>query len=164
MLCFKDSALPQGAPTSPMLSNICFKKVDNTILSFCNKNNIIYTRYADDLTFSGDNFNIKNIIAIITQILKKNGYQINKQKTKVMRPGNKKIITGIIVNEKLSISRHLRRKLRAAINNINHGRQPHLNGENISLKQIQGYINYIDGISKEQACQLRKRLYANKQT
>lgn len=158
-ICTKDFSLPQGAPTSPMLANICFLTVDREIAEYCEKNSVTYTRYADDLTFSGSNLPIKKLIAIVSRILNRHGYEVQKNKTKVMHKGSRQTVTGIIVNDKISVSRHLRRNIRAAINNIKNGKQPYLNGRDISITQIKGYINYIEGISKEQAVALRKELY-----
>ena len=62
ILCTYDEALPQGAPTSPMISNILLKDFDEMIGEWCREKKIVYTRYCDDMTFSGDPFDEKEVI------------------------------------------------------------------------------------------------------
>lgn len=72
-LCTLEGSLPQGSPTSPMLSNLITKKMDNRIAGLCKKEGIRYTRYADDLTFSGD-FQEGYLINLIEEILMSEGF------------------------------------------------------------------------------------------
>lgn len=109
-LCCNNDMLPQGASTSPYISNLIFKNIDERIISFCQKNNIIYSRYADDLTFSADyDFQYKSncIIDLIFQ----GGFIINDKKTRYSLENQKKIVTGIIVTNQLRVPRKFRRKL-----------------------------------------------------
>lgn len=78
-LCTLRNSLPQGAPTSPALSNLVFINLDLLIFDYCTKNEIHYSRYADDLTFSGD-FEVGKTIKFISDLLLENGYTINKDK------------------------------------------------------------------------------------
>lgn len=111
MLCMFKDTLPQGAPTSPVISNIIMKDFDNTIGSWCMSREIAYTRYCDDMTFSGD-FEPTEVIKLVAYELRKMGLFINDKKTTVVRDGQKKIVTGIVVNEKPNVSAEYRRKLR----------------------------------------------------
>lgn len=83
-LCTLNNGLPQGSPTSPMLSNLITKRLDIRISGFCKKHDIRYTRYADDLTFSGD-FNEGFIIKFVKQLLQSEGFTINESKTRVRK-------------------------------------------------------------------------------
>lgn len=104
-------ALPQGAPTSPTLSNILMRKIDEKVGRYCSENKIRYTRYADDLVFSG-NFSIKRLLAKLHTALAPQQLRINNQKTRVMRRHSTQLVTGLVVNDRLGITRDTRRKLR----------------------------------------------------
>ena len=142
-----EGALPQGAPTSPYLSNIIFIHIDNIIQKLCNQRKIRYTRYADDMAFSGDfepNTFIKSINAIITE----NGFILNKDKTMVMRRNQPQIITGILVNDKIQVPRGKRDELRQAVHFIEkYGLDEHLVKINCKkanyIKHLLGIANYI---------------------
>lgn len=117
-LVFIKGALKQGLPTSPIVSNIAFIPVDRAILSFVKDldENIVYTRYADDSTFSFNDIRFKQVIyKRIVKILDKFGFKINNKKTKFQKSVNGNIIiTGVAVNEKGVFStRKTKRKLRA---------------------------------------------------
>ncbi|MFA1642829.1 retron St85 family RNA-directed DNA polymerase [Chryseomicrobium imtechense] len=103
--------LPQGAPTSPTLSNILMRKIDERIARYCSEKKIRYTRYADDLVFSGD-FSIKRLLAKLHNILAPQRLLINNKKTRVMRRHSTQMVTGLVVNDKLGIARNSRRRLR----------------------------------------------------
>jgi RNA-directed DNA polymerase len=110
-LCTVNSSLPQGAPTSPAISNIVCRKMDDQIAKWTKARKINYTRYADDLTFSGD-FEIGTVVSQVTKILTAYGFQVNTKKTRAMRRSQKQEVVGITVNQKLQVSRSLRRQLR----------------------------------------------------
>lgn len=114
-LCTYKGYLPQGAPTSPMLSNLVMKRIDEQLWSYCKSRKIIYTRYADDLTFSGDTIHIGHLITYVKQVLLLRYLHLNTQKTKVMGRGNRQSVTGVVVNEKLQVSKAYRDKIRQEI-------------------------------------------------
>ena len=111
MLCYHKDALPQGAPSSPAITNIILYEFDELVGMWCRERGIVYTRYCDDMTFSG-NFDPAEVIRFVRLELKKLGFLLNEQKTKVQRLGQQQTVTGIVVNEKLSIPADYRRKLR----------------------------------------------------
>lgn len=110
-LCTVNDTLPQGASTSPMLSNMVFKKLDDEIFQYCLEKKIMYSRYADDLTFSG-NINIKGLKIFLKRRLKKEGYLVNDKKTQIRNSNQRQTVTNIVVNEKIQTSREFRRSLR----------------------------------------------------
>ena len=87
------------------------REFDNTVGQWCLKNGIAYTRYCDDMTFSGD-FDPKPVILLVKSELKKLGLFLNDRKTVVVRKGQKHTVTGIVVNEKESVPSEYKSKIR----------------------------------------------------
>ena len=114
-LCCYKRYLPQGACTSPALSNICFKICDDEITALAKQYDLVYTRYSDDIYISGDFVDQAVIIRNIKRILTQHGFFINTNKTKVLGRHQAQMVTAIVVNEKMQVSREYRRKLRQEI-------------------------------------------------
>ena len=105
----EDRFLPQGAPTSPYLANIIFEVVDDELMKYSEANGLVYTRYADDLTFSINGDNIENHIETIKCIVNRYGFFVNDSKTHVMKDNYRKIVTGLLVNERVRVLRKYKR-------------------------------------------------------
>lgn len=128
-----NNTLPQGAPTSSYISNLVLRSFDIKIGSFCQSKNIAYTRYCDDMTFSGE-FNPQEIINLVKTELFKENFILNKKKIKIIKSNKAQIVTGIVCNEKLSIPRTYKKFIRQNMYYINkYGLNNHLK-----------YINYLD--------------------
>lgn len=116
-----NNSLPQGAPTSPTLSNLVFRKIDLKFMKFAADKGLLYTRYADDLTFSSSHFINKATLDPIKEILASSGFRLNSDKTKFLGKGDRMEVTGIVINEKMQLPRKWRYRARAmfyqAINN-----------------------------------------------
>lgn len=127
-LCCLNNKLPQGAPTSPIISNTICRKLDKQLSTFARQHGFTYTRYADDITFSSRS--LKRIKAIvmhddaaftykasseISKIIEDNGFTLNESKTRVVFPTNKQMITGIVCNEKINVDRSYVRKIRTLL-------------------------------------------------
>lgn len=145
-LCCLNGKLPQGAVTSPMLSNIIMKRLDKRIAAFAVKNRVRYTRYADDLTFSGD-IEPGKVINFVKKVLDADNFKINDSKTRVMTKNQRQLVTGSVVNEKLQAPREVRRKIRQELYYIKKfGLASHLEKLNSYkanyLKRLLGLINY----------------------
>lgn len=126
-LCTLDRCLPQGAPTSPALSNLVFLSIDKRIGGYTAKKRIMYTRYADDLTFSG-NLDPAEIISLLQLILSDNGLSLNSKKTRLMHNGKRQIVTGIVVNSKLNAPKEIKNEITSAAYYISkYGIISHLN-------------------------------------
>lgn len=152
-LCTYDDYLPQGAPTSPMLSNLAMKSFDEYIGSYCKNLNINYTRYCDDLTFSGD-FDTKKLKNKVASFLEQLGFNLNEKKTRVIKNSSRQTVTGVVVNEKLNTPKVYRKALRQEIYYINkYGLVSHLERKNIIDKnymlKINGRLNYIKLINDQ---------------
>lgn len=126
-LCTNEQdVLPQGAPTSPCISNLVNVKLDKRLSCFAKSIGGVYTRYADDITISS-NSNPFKYIQTITKIVNEEGYQLNNKKTRIQNCGQKQEVTGLIVNDKLSVSRKIRIELNNAIYYINkYGIEDHI--------------------------------------
>lgn len=108
--------LPQGAPTSPCLSNLVNARMDRGLAGIARKHNAEYSRYADDITFSLKTYDRRTIMRIIKKtryVLKLVGYKLNPQKTRIFRSFQQQLVTGLVVNEKVQIPRKTRRLLRS---------------------------------------------------
>ncbi|MCS4162214.1 retron-type reverse transcriptase [Salinibacter ruber] len=118
-LCTNDGCLPQGAPTSPILSNLLCRKLDSRLFRWARDNGYTYTRYADDLTFSTnqDRFS-EGDRAFIKEILLDEGFTVNKEKERLMPSHTRQMVTGLIVNEKLNVPSEFLRGLRALLHNV----------------------------------------------
>ncbi|HEY5591781.1 MAG TPA: reverse transcriptase family protein [Paludibacter sp.] len=146
-LCYLQNGLPQGAPTSPFITNILLYDFDESISDYCRKNNVKFTRYADDLAFSGALKKIE-LISLVKNELRKIDLKINNSKTKLMRQNEKQIISGLIVNSKVQVPKSERNKLRNEIYYIkkfsldNHLEKINQSKKNYLLHLI-GKISYV---------------------
>jgi RNA-directed DNA polymerase len=146
-ICSYNECLPQGAPTSPMLSNIIVKSIDNRLIKLSNKFNLKYTRYADDLTFSGDLIPAK-FIEYITAVIEDEGFYVNVSKTRLYKNKSKRIVTGIsVIESQLKLPRDYKRNLHQELNFIfKFGIESHLKKKKIRkfnyLSSIIGKVNF----------------------
>ena len=125
-VCTLNGSLPQGAPTSPILSNMVFLSLDQRISSYCIKRGIRYTRYSDDMFFSGD-FQVQSLIAFIRKLLGQKEYVLNEKKIAVAGSGRQQKVTGVVVNERPQTDRKYRREIRQSIYYIGkYGLEEHL--------------------------------------
>ena len=121
LLCTYEGYLPQGAPTSPYLSNLILRDFDKKLQQICSSLNYTYTRYADDITISSNNkitkVDMEYLSDTISQLLQKinNFLKLNLDKTIVLRPGQRKIITGVLVNKRLNVPKELISEIRLEI-------------------------------------------------
>lgn len=113
-LCCLHRHLPQGAPTSPALSNIVGYEMDRKLTALAAEYGLTYTRYADDLTFSGDVFPKEQIIPQVKRIIRDEKFEPNHKKTHFMNQSSRKIITGVSVASgvKLTIPKSKKREIR----------------------------------------------------
>ena len=143
-LCTYDNHLTQGSPTSAYISNLVMKEFDEALGNWCEKNNIFYTRYSDDMTFSGC-FNPKDVIIKVRKMLLSLGLQLNNNKIHVIKKSSNQNVTGITVNEKMQVNAQYRHRIRQEIYYIKKfGIKSHLNKCHITMNETQ-YINTLYG-------------------
>ena len=158
LLCVYKDNIPQGAPTSPAISNIIMSEFDDRLGAWCSDRGITYTRYCDDMTFSGD-FDTDEVKAHVTKELEKTGFFVNCKKTVTVHNGQRKNVTGIVVNDKLNVPSSYRKNIRKDIYYCRKfGVESHLKcigadtDKNGYLHSLLGRINYvlsIDGKNSE---------------
>ena len=142
-LCTYDDHLIQGASTSAYISNLVMKNFDEELGSWCKENNISYTRYSDDMTFSGT-FIPKDIIKKVRKLLYKLGLELNNKKIHIVKNSSRQTVTGLVVNDKVQVSIKYRKEIRKTMYYINkYGLESHLKRINISDKNK--YINSLYG-------------------
>lgn len=128
-ICCFGNSIPQGAPTSPVISNMICTKLDHDLHSIAQKNHCTYTRYADDITFSANIKLSKDIVKVypldgkhevvpgdvLKDVVQLNGFKINDKKNRLQAYFNRQIVAGVVVNEKLNVKRTLVRQVRAML-------------------------------------------------
>jgi hypothetical protein len=158
-LCTFEGGLPIGAPTSPALLNRVLVQTDIWLSEAANKRGAVYSRYADDLTFSGNN-GVPELLAIARKMLEKIGLKLDKKKTQIFRQGRRQIVTGLVVNVRPSVPRFVRRKVRAAVHAVEQGRNPTWHGVEESLSALIGRTTFVRSINEEEGSRLLVRLRA----
>lgn len=146
-----EKRLPTGSPCSPVLANMVCYEMDKELELYCLVNSINYTRYADDLSFSGNNYFEQNTIDQIKTIINKNQFTVNTKKTRVHSSCSQQTVTGLVVNQKVNVDRKYIRNLRAILhhwklNGLEKATIKHFNGVYDSLKfinKIKGKIEFV---------------------
>jgi RNA-directed DNA polymerase len=152
-LCTLNNCLPQGASTSPYLSNIYLKDFDGFIGKHATDNDIRYTRYADDMTFSGD-FVPEITLDLVKGELIKLKLTINDAKTVIMRQNTRQLVTGIVVNKKMQVPRKDRQNMRLEIYYLKkYGLVEHLKAVNNKksnyIPHLLGRLNFFLNINSK---------------
>ncbi len=155
--------LPQGAPTSPAITNIICRKLDARLKGAASKHGYNYTRYADDLTFSAIGTpaeNFQKLLWQIRQIVGDEGFELHPDKLRVMRKGVRQEVTGIIVNDTPGIDKKELKRFRALIFQIEKDgpEGKHWNNSPNLLASIKGYANYVAMVKPEQGKVLVERV------
>ena len=139
--------LPQGAPTSPALTNTLCLRLDRRLTGLAARLGWRYTRYADDLTFSlpealQDKPKLGVLLGSIGRIVVDEGFRVHPDKTHVARKGSRQKVTGLVVNGTGTprVPRELKRQIRAAIHNAGHGKALQA-GETVA--RLAGFAAYI---------------------
>ena len=136
-----DDALPQGAPTSPSLSNAFLRPFDDSMGAECHRQGLSYSRYADDITVSGgDKKAIDNTLRMAKSQLAENySLHLNEDKTRITSRHGQQRVTGLVVNSRAVPPRTFRRKVRAAFHNAKKQGNP----DEKCLRRLAGYLSYL---------------------
>jgi retron-type reverse transcriptase len=154
--------LPQGACTSPGISNLIARRLDSRLAGIAGKLGWTYTRYADDLTFSSKepSDRIGYLLARIRHIAADEGFAVNESKTRVLKQATRQSVTGVVVNSETSSPRRMRRQLRAMLHNAGKnglGAQDRSRRPNF-IGWLRGVIGFVAMVNPRQAVKLREKL------
>jgi retron-type reverse transcriptase len=149
-----DDSVPQGAPTSPQISNGVLFEFDKAVVAACNRLGLHYTRYADDITISGcERRHLVYLIDFCTRKLTEYNFVINESKTRISSKYSSQRVTGLVVNELVQPPREFRRKVRAMIYNAYKNPEEYVD----RLDELRGYVSYLSSYESVNATgQLRK--------
>jgi retron-type reverse transcriptase len=162
-LCTVDGSLPQGASTSPALSNLVCTRLDRRFSGLAKKMGFHYSRYADDLVFSSNNPRLPSLIPLFREILSEEGFRVNEGKTRIMRKGRRQVVTGLITNQYLNLPREQVRRLRAAIHRLKTGGAASLDlrsrrgRKDNPLQVLQGHLGFLRMVDPKRADKLEGR-------
>ena len=153
--------LPQGAPTSPGLANAIVWRMDKRLTALARKFGGDYTRYADDLTFSGFEKlgkHAKLFVSLVEKIVHTEGLAINKKKTRIMRKGRQQRVTGVVVNKQTNLSRRDFDLLKAILHNcIKKGPSTQNRSNHPNFKEhLRGRVAHALHIGPERGAKLKK--------
>ena len=154
-ICTYKGYLPQGSPCSPKLANLSAWKLDLRIQGYVGKRGINYTRYADDLSFSGLHpAKVVNIIPMIKNIIHDEKFIVNDSKTRISSSGRAKIVTGLVISdEKIGIGKKKYNNVRAKIHHLSHYQE---NGNLKLLHEVQGWLSYLNSVDPERLIKTKK--------
>ena len=151
-ICTLRGRLPQGSPASPVLSNLVCAGLDRRLTGAAKRHRFDYTRYADDMTFSSNRRDLPSLIPFLQRIIEDEGFRVHAEKTSVMRPSARQIVTGLTVNKNVHVGRKQRRILRSMAH-----RQKLGIGSRESKARLEGSVSFVRSISRSHADQLVKR-------
>lgn len=168
LVCY-DRVLPQGAPTSPIISNLIFNIVDLRILSLARKYKLYYTRYVDDLSFSTNHKKFKDdysdFMQELTELLRKSGFEINQSKTRLQYYSSRQEVTGLTVNKKINVSRNFINITRAMAHQLYRTGEFQIDGEKGSLEKLEGrfsFINQLDWFNNKLEHKIKKGSFSKR--
>ena len=149
-LCTLNGVLPQSATTSPIISNFVCRKLDRRLFGYCSKHDIEYTRYADDLIFSGD-FNPKELIGYVSWALRDYyGFRLNYDKLRIMRKHQQQVVLGLLVNQQCRLTKEKRHELRQTLYYAQkYGVADYLRHTAQEIQSLMGYVDYAVSMSGE---------------
>jgi len=174
LLTYRDR-VPQGASSSPAISNLFMLPIDKQLKKLQSKYKVIITRYADDIAISSKKtpkFKITDLLGEIREILRPAKLRMNKTKTKVRKRYHRMKVTGIVVNEKINIPRENWRNFRACLHNIKSKPTEQISVED--RQKLRGYIEWVKTINPtrgkqflkqyEEICSMQEKLFTKIQT
>ena len=151
--------LPQGASTSPALANLAAFALDTRLAGLARSTGANYTRYADDLTFSGDSHIAKILTRAVPQIVRDSGFTLNAAKTRVQPAHRRQMVTGLVVNRHLNLPRADYDQLKAVIHRLGNPADPR-RADRTFIERLAGRIAWLEQVNPAKGARLRERLAA----
>jgi RNA-directed DNA polymerase len=157
---YEQPHLPQGAPTSPSLANLCAFRLDCRLAGLARVSGAEYTRYADDLVFSGGSAFVRSVGRFpihVGAIALEEGFSVQHRKTRVMRQGVRQQVAGVVVNERLNMRRSDYDELKAQLFNcVRFGPQDQNRADHSDFRaHLAGRIAYVASINPARGDRLR---------
>ena len=146
---YRQPHLPQGAPSSPALANLCFFRADCRLAGLASAAGLHYTRYADDLAFSGDSVS-EALVARVGAIAFEEGFAVQFRKTRLMRQGVRQHLAGLVVNSVCNVKREEFDRLKATLHNC---AQRGAGGE--SREVLAGRVGFVESVNPARGRKLR---------
>lgn len=150
LTCF-EGCLPQGAPTSPVITNLLCQILDNRLLRIAKKYKLDYTRYADDLTFStNDKAFIERkdeFLRAIQKEIEHAGFKVNENKTRLVYKDSQQKVTGLVVNEKVNVAQEYYRKTKSMAHSLYKSGEFTIDGQAGTLQQLEGRFSFINQLN-----------------
>ncbi|MBV9924753.1 MAG: RNA-directed DNA polymerase [Acidobacteria bacterium] len=157
--------LPQGAPTSPAVTNILCRRLDRRLLKVADELGFVYTRYADDLSFSASGESLRhlgNLLERVKAVVRHEGFNVHPDKTRVLRRSRQQEVTGVVVNDKPNVSRSELKRFRATLYQVEKdgpagkrwGRSPDV------IASLLGYANFVYMVNPAKGAELQRRTRA----
>lgn len=155
--------LPQGAPTSPAITNILCRRLDRRLMKVADELGFIYTRYADDLTFSASGENLRHLSSVLARvqaIVTHEGFTVHPTKTRVIRRSRQQDVTGVVVNSKPNVSRQELKRFRSTLYQIERDgpASKHWGHSQDVIASIQGFANFVYMVNPEKGVELQRRV------
>ncbi|MFL7939219.1 retron Ec67 family RNA-directed DNA polymerase/endonuclease (plasmid) [Priestia megaterium] len=146
-----EGKLPQGAPTSPIISNLICEILDYRLLKIAKKYRLDYTRYADDLTFSTNDKKFLDLqmefYEHVSKELMRAGFKINTKKNRLQLRDSRQVVTGLIVNKKINVNRAYYKETRAMAHQLYKHGTFEINGKKATLNQLEGRFSFINQLT-----------------
>lgn len=149
-LTTRNNHLPQGAPTSPNLGNLVLKDLDQKLCKEVKGTGWFYSRYADDLTFSGFK-NPKSMLLKAKAFIEEAGFSVSTEKCRIRGKDQRQMVTGIVVNDKLALSRQKRNMVRAMKHRLQQGLVP-----SEEMPHVMGWVNFSNYVDRSNEFLTRK--------
>jgi hypothetical protein len=156
-LCTAGGGLPIGAPSSPALLNWVLWRSDEILYAAASARGLCYTRYADDLSFSGGEGALQ-MIGFARRTLDRIGLTLDASKTNIFRRGRRQSVTGLVVNDQVGVPRTIRRKLRAAVHRASLGLETHWDGAFQPGEALLGRVAFVRMVHRDEGGRLLNRL------
>jgi retron-type reverse transcriptase len=153
--------LPQGAPTSPAISNLVCRRLDARLDGLARRNLGVYTRYADDLTFSFKvpPSDLGRFRWWVDQVCHQEGFFVNQAKFRVIRASQRQVVTGIVVNDELRVPREERRRFRALLHNCRRdGLASQARGREDLGAYLRGFASYVHMVDPDEGAELLRQV------
>ncbi|WP_374398102.1 reverse transcriptase family protein [Tabrizicola sp.] len=153
----KGRHLPQGAPTSPALANLAAFRFDDRLSALARRLGARYTRYADDLTFSGDPHIAPILARAIPEIAQSEGFRLNPAKTRRASRGQRQTVTGLVVNQHVNVPRPTYDRIKTTIHHLQNPEDPR-RADPAFLARLRGQIGWVEAVNPAKGVKLRDRL------